>query len=372
MSWQLFLIILSISGLLVYIHYALLFYRGIILRDEKRNFGRLNVSIVVAARNEEHNISSLLTSLLNQTYPLDMFEVIIANDESTDATEDIIKQFQQKWDNLKYINVLERGKAASPKKNALSQAIENATGELILLTDADCVPGKDWVESMVAHFTEDISMVVGFSKTRIVNWKKATLVQKFEYFDFNSMFFAAAGSIAQHKYFSCSGQNLAYRKDAFLKVGGFSKIRHLISGDDVNLMQLMGREGLKIRFAFSPASFMTTGGISNWGQLLNQRSRWASNMKWQFKLNPEFFFYLISVLIATFLPIIMLFIYPWLAVAMLISKWVFEIRLIKLGFKIFHLKKNRLNFYPTWVLLQPFYMIIVAVFGFFELFRWKR
>lgn len=372
MEIRISLFIVSAIGLIVYIRYAILFLKGIKNKQEDRSFDRKKISIIVAARNEEKNIRSLLISLVNQSYSEELTEIIIADDQSTDRTADIVKEFSNKWQNLKLIYVKDRDSVISAKKNALAQAINIANGEIILLTDADCIPGKNWAEAMVAHFTEKISMVVGFSKTRILNWEKAKLSEKFEHFDFLAMFFAAAGGIVQHRYFSCSGQNLAYRKSAFEKVGGFSSISHLISGDDVNLMQLMQKAGMNIRFSFSSASYMTTISVNSWKQLLNQRSRWASNMKYQLTINREFFFYLVAVLIVTYLPIIMLFFQPWIALSMLLIKYFIEFCLIKEGFEKFKLKKNRLNFYPVWVILQPVYMLIVAILGLLSLFKWKK
>ncbi len=174
----------------------------------------------------------------------------------------------------------------------MEQAIKSSSNEIILCTDADCLPGKYWVESMVANFTDDMDMVAGFSKTAL-NWKTASLAQKFEHFDFLVLFFAAAGAIVSGKIFSCSGQNFAYRKSAYEKINGFASIRHLLSGDDVNLMQLFRKAGCKIGFSFTPYSFVTTQPISSWRALFNQRIRWASNTKWQISLNPEFFLYLV-------------------------------------------------------------------------------
>ncbi|RLC55625.1 MAG: hypothetical protein DRH89_07305, partial [Candidatus Cloacimonadota bacterium] len=292
--------------LLIYLFYLRLFYIG--LKNRNVNFvnSKPFVSIVIAARNEEKNIARLLTTLVNQTYQSDRFQIIIANDNSTDETASIVDRFSQKWDKIKLLNVTEREKAISPKKNALSQAIEMAGGEIILSTDADCLVGQYWIESMIACFNDN-EMVIGFSRTKLVDWSNASFIRKFEHFDFLAMLFAAAGAISLGKYFSCSGQNIAYKKEAFNKVGGFEKIKHIISGDDVNLMQLFRKSGMKVSFAFTDHSYVYTQPIKNIGKFLSQRSRWTSNMKWQIILNPEFFVYLLSVFFITFLPIVILF-----------------------------------------------------------------
>lgn len=361
----------SILAFLVYLYYLLLFRKGLNIGKDLINYKKPFVSVIIAARNEEKNIVRILTALVNQSYSANLYEIIVANDDSSDGTAHIVTEFSRKWNQVKLLNVKDREKAKSPKKNALSQAIEIARGEIILLTDADCMVGNRWIETMLANFDE-ADMVVGYSRTKLDNWKAANSAQKFEHFDFLVMFYAAAGAISAGKVFSCSGQNISYRKSAFEEVGGFAKINHLISGDDVNLMQLFRQIGKKIRFAFSSPSYAFTQPVSSWKQLLSQRSRWASNMKWQIGLNPEFFFYLVSAFLVVILPIILLFNNWLLAVLIIILRFIFEINLIKKGLQKFGEKKNKLNFYPLWFILQPLYFIVVACLGAFSIFNWKK
>lgn len=370
MLWQI-IRIGTVVALLIYLYYLRIFFLGIRKGKDLINFSKPQVSVIVAARNEEKNITRLLTTLVNQSYSAGHYEIIIANDGSTDDTGRIVEQFAAKWQNVKLLEVQGREAALSPKKNALTQAIRAAAGEIILLTDADCLAGQYWLESMLTNFA-DADMVVGFSRTYLADWKAANSAQKYEHFDFVAMFLAAAGAIISGKYFSCSGQNLAYRKAAFEKVGGFDKIKHLISGDDLNLMQLFRKHRLKVRFAISPHSFIFTDPIKNWRKLFDQRSRWASNMKWQIGLNPEFFIYLVSVFLVVLLPIALLFNFWQMAIAILFLRLIFEFGFLKAGYKKFNLDKKRLNFYLVWFFLQPIYFIVVSVLGALDIFSWKK
>jgi cellulose synthase/poly-beta-1,6-N-acetylglucosamine synthase-like glycosyltransferase len=368
--WQI-IQIATIVSLLIYLYYLRLFMLGLKRGKDLINYSKPQVSVVVAARNEEKNIARILTALVNQTYSSKLFEIIIANDGSEDKTAEIVTQFSSKWKNIKLLNVTGREEVISPKKNALDQAIKKANGEIILLTDADCLVGKYWIESMLANF-EDADMVVGFSRTKIFEWKKANSAQKYEHFDFVAMFLAAGGAIASGKYFSCSGQNLAYKKSAFLQVGGFEKIKHLISGDDLNLMQLFRKNKKKVRFAFSAHSFAFTQPIQNWQKFFSQRSRWASNMKWQIGLNPEFFIYLASAFLVVLLPF-SLFFSNWILAALIIGvRLIMEYGFLKFGYKKLNLKKNKLSFYLPWFIMQPVYFIVVSFMGAFSIFSWKK
>ena len=68
-----------------------------------------SVSVVIAAKNEENNIHRLISCLSKQNYPKDKYEIIIANDKSTDKTLNIINNIKN-VENLKIINIVETPK----------------------------------------------------------------------------------------------------------------------------------------------------------------------------------------------------------------------------------------------------------------------
>ncbi len=361
------------GGLLsVYIYYLIIFGKGIGKKEEAFSFKKKKVSVIIAARNEESTLPFLLFSLTNQSYPQDLFEIIIADDNSSDGTKKVIEKYMNADSNIKIVEVQNREKAISPKKNALSQAIEIAEGELLLLTDADCIVGKFWIESMVAHFDEETQMVVGFSATKINNWQTATLAQKYEYVDVFSLFTAAGGAIKNGKYFSCSGQNISYKKNAFEKVGGFSSIAHLLSGDDVNLMQLFRKKNFKIKFSNQPETFVTTRPIRNWTNLINQRSRWSSNLKWQIFLNLEFFVYLSVIAGLLIFILTMLIINPIVGVVTFFIKIIADYLVLQKGLKVFNFPAERKKFIFFKMLIDPFFLLFSAIIGQFGLFSWKK
>ena len=370
MAW-IILLVATICGSLLYYYYLALSWGGYGRKRKELIAGLEHVSVIVAARNEAENIREFLVRLGNQNYPTEFFEVIIADDGSEDGTGDIAEEYENNWDNLKVLHIMREEGKATGKKNALQQAVESASGELILITDADCLPGSNWIKTMVSCFEKDIDMVAGFSRTGIKGKLQIGSVQWFEHFDFMAMYAVAGGLVLGGKYFSCSAQNLAYRKSSWEKVDGYKKIMHLVSGDDVNLMQLFRQAGMKITFNRTPGSFMTTGVTGSWWELFNQRSRWASNTSVQFQANPEFFVYLMSALVITILPWIVLAFNYQIGFYLLIIRLVVEMRFVKTTFGQLQAKKNLWLSYPLWMIIQPLYIIIVAVGGFFSVYRWK-
>lgn len=357
-----------ISGFLYFLLAAIYSWSFVHLKRQ-RSFKKKSVSVVIACRNEEKTLPRLLTLLANQTYPTELYEVIIANDESDDRSEEILQNFSEKFEFIKYFNVAERSKAVSPKKNALTQAIAKSKGDILLLTDADCFPKSTWIESMIQAFTDDVSMVAGYSSTEI-KWKQASFVQKFEHIDLLCLYIGLSGGFAMGKQFTAVGQNLAYTREVYDRVGGFSKIKHLISGDDCNFMQLVRKEGMKIKFNFEEDSFVKTEPIPSWRKLFNQHSRWFSNLKLMLKLNTEFFLILAALFIYYVGIVATLFIDWRMFVIALSLKFIGEIQMFYFSYPIFKVNRRLIWFYPIWMLIQTIFNILTIFIGQFNWFVW--
>ncbi len=366
-------IVLSILiiGCVIYLVLGYFFISSLMKLKIRKSYEKKTVSVCIAARNESKNLRKLLTSLVNQTYPTDLFEVIIADDLSEDNSRKIIREYSSRYSYIKLLEVNNRAEVISPKKNALSNAISISKGEIILTTDADCIVPPTWIESMVsAFYDKDVSLVAGYSEIDLPDWHKASLLHKFEYYDFAALYSAVIGSYALGEGYTCIGQNLAYTREAFDKVGGFEQIKHLISGDDVNLMQIMKKAGLKNVFNFDKASFVKTARIVGWKQLLNQRSRWAWNVKWQAILRP-FFFWSITAVMVYYTAGFVLFFLNWkYALIQVAVRTFIEISLFLVSFKYLNVKRSRLLFYPIWAIMMPLLYIITVPMGYLNLFEW--
>ena len=91
-----------------------------------------NITIVVAARNEESNLQQLLKSLVEQDYPNEKMEIVIVSDRSTDGTWQIINDFSNLYPFVKGIKLEDINDDLTPKKHALTCGIKNSSGEIIL------------------------------------------------------------------------------------------------------------------------------------------------------------------------------------------------------------------------------------------------
>ena len=170
------------------------------------------ISVVIPVRNEEAKIARCLEAVFNQT--VKPFEVIMVDGHSTDKTVENARKFSIKIFYEEY----------HTRAGACQIGVENAKGEYVAFTDADCIPERDWLENLVKEFDEVIIGVGGGIKNIGEGlWEKSiNLVM--------GTFLGSANSV-QGRFFtdkryvkSISGCNSMYRKDDILKVGGFNVI----------------------------------------------------------------------------------------------------------------------------------------------------
>jgi len=368
----LLIIITAIYFILIFI-----FITGLFLPNKRTTTKKFEVSVVIAARNEEKNIGFILEDLVNQTYSHDLYEVIIVNDGSDDATGEIVDSYVNHYPFVKHLRAnVDNKNGLIAKKNALNQGIQLSSGELILTTDADCRVKSTWIETMTSYFTENVGMVVGFSQ--LGNPKKQySTFEQLQAVDFLSLMGAAQGSLNLGCPLAASGQNLAYRRAAFDEVNGYQRIKNRISGDDVLLLQLVHKlTKWKIRFAPSAKAFNWTQPEKTIKSFLNQRKRWASNGSVQLRLNITFFIFLsimfsVNAILFIGTPIYFM-IYHSIQIPMqcLIIKFFIEFLIMYKGSKIYK-RTDLIKYFPFWALLQMPYIVFTGILGTLGHFKWK-
>ena len=249
--------------------YFWLSWKSIPIYTSPIDFPSIKITVIIAARNEEDNIGHLLKAFEKQTYPSSLFEVIVVDDHSTDNTANIVRQFPAfKLVALKTDNI------NSYKKNAIDAGIALATGDLIVTTDADCIPPPEWMKLIAAFKVENKSVLIAAPVVLTCN---STVVQVFQSMDFLMMQGITGAAVYTKKMFMCNGANLAYERKAFYDVKGFSGIDHIASGDDMLLMHKIGNlyPG-KVHYLKSKDAIVSSLSMKTWMEFFNQRIRWAS------------------------------------------------------------------------------------------------
>lgn len=267
------MVLFSVIGFLLVLYACLLFYyRGAWRRIplfRPRQQASVFISVLIPARNEADNIGRLLDSLQQQDYPSAHYEIIVIDDHSTDNTAAIAAQYL----GVRVIRLQEDG-INSYKKKALEQGVAAAKGPLIVTTDADCLAGPRWL-STIAAFQQQTNAAFVVAPVSIEAGKP--LVEQFQALDFMILQGITGASVQQGVHSMCNGANMAYLRDIFYEVNGYSGIDHIASGDDMLLMhKIWQRYPDRIGYLSSPDVIIGTAPVHSWRAFFNQRIRWAS------------------------------------------------------------------------------------------------
>jgi cellulose synthase/poly-beta-1,6-N-acetylglucosamine synthase-like glycosyltransferase len=272
--------------------------------------GKPFVSVIVAARNEQANMQSLLDCLVHQDYP--NYEIIIVNDRSTDGTQAIVGQTQQRNARIRMIDITSPSPNMPSKKHALAQGIVGSKGEILVFTDADCLPPTTWLTAMVQGFEGNVGLVAGYSpynlKQESATHRPSPLTSLFinfiRYEEFKGAIWSA-GSIGLNRGWLCTGRSLAYRRAVYDEVGGFEDIKHSVSGDDDLFLQMVRRKTKwQMRYVTSPESFVPTWAPLTLLGFVKQRTRHFSAGKY-FSFPMKLFFFLFHLANLTILLVLL-------------------------------------------------------------------
>lgn len=331
------------------------------------------ISVVIPARNEADNIGSCLQSVLANDYPAELMEVIVVDDFSTDATRDrAIEAGGSRVRVLSLRELLGDAQLNSYKKKALETGIANASGELIVTTDADCTVNRGWLKHMAAMYeTRQPVMIAG----PVVFSTAPGLAATFQVLDFMAMQGITAAAHQLNLGNMSNGANLAFSKAAFEQVGGYRGIDHLASGDDFLLMMKLKKAWPdRISYLKSAEAMVTTPPQPSWGSFLQQRIRWASKSgKYDDReltsiLGLVYLFNLsiLALCIAAFAePLFWL-----LAAGILLLKTVAELYFL-IPVAGFFGRSRQLRWFIFFQPLHTLYIVIAGLLGFVGVYRWK-
>lgn len=228
---------------------------------------KTSFSIVVPFRNEAENLPVLLESFSKLNYPTDLFEVILVDDFSSEEFQVSSFKFQVSIvNNIRVSN--------SPKKDAITTAMQTVKTDWVITTDADCAVPKNWLLILDNYIQlHHVSMIAGAVTYDCDN----SFLHHFQQLDLTSLQGATIGSFGIKKGFMCNGANFAYTKSFFQQLDGFEGNDKIASGDDVFLLQkAFAQYPEKVAYLKSKSTIVTTKPTNDWKSLFYQRVRWAS------------------------------------------------------------------------------------------------
>ena len=332
-----------------------------------RNSYKVKVSVIVIARNEAANIAACLKSIAAQTYPKELVEILLADDQSGDSTVEIASNL-----GIEQLKIL-TNKSLTGKKQLLSYAISVSEAELIICTDADCQVPQGWINQLIGLYVEHdakfIAAPVQFSYNK-------TLFQKFQALDFLGMMAITGAGIKGAYLYMCNGANLAYPKAVFQEVGGFEGIDKKASGDDMLLMQKIAlKYPNQIYFLKNREAVVITKPANSLREFWQQRLRWSSKTgDYPQKLATVQLALVWLFMFSLALTFIFAFFEPYLFLILFISfliKIIADFVLLNSASAYFN-KKNLLRIFLAAVFLHCAYVLTIGFMAIFKRkYNWK-
>jgi len=357
-SWQLVIFgLFCVISLIQLIYILRLFGKLAFYKTpSKEHMQQHPVSVIVCARDEAGNLTRNLPGILVQKYP-STNEVIVVNHNSQDETRFLLDEFKKTFKNLYAVNLENDALGIPGKKYPLSIGIKEAKYEVLLLTDADCVPAsEDWIEYMQDGYDKGTEIVIGYG----AYFKRPGFLNKLIRFEtFHAALQYLSYAIAGMPYMGV-GRNLSYKKNLFLRNKGFSFTNHLPGGDDDLFINKVATK-TNTRVVIHPDSFTLSEPKKSFGDWMRQKNRHFSTAKYY---KPKHKFLLGLYTASQFL------FYPLFIATLIFFDWrlalgIFALRFISQGFIYYKAMKqlNEKDLWPLWWLFDIWMFLFYCIFA---------
>lgn len=325
------------------------------------------ISVIIAFRNEIENLPDLLNALAIQAYPVSLYEVILVNDHSDDGSEILVQRFCDAHPNFRMIH---QEICKSGKKSAVMHGIQSASFDLLVTTDADCIPKAGWLASIAGEFQEKHpDMMVGLVDITPGN----SFFGKFQEIEFLSLIAAGAGAAAGGNPIYCNGANLSFTRSLFQSYADPFK-QHIASGDDTLFMHKVKKDrGRAIILLKSLPSVVITRAVTTWHDFLQQRKRWVSKSLYYrdaAAISTALLVFLINTSSLVFLFLFITGRNYWFFSFFFLIKSFTDILFLQ-RFLRFYEKKISVLYLMVFELIYPFYTVFFAFAGITTKYSWK-
>jgi uncharacterized protein (TIRG00374 family) len=200
---------------------------------------RPSVSVIVPVYNGAATLPECLRALQAQTFPAQLYETIVVDDGSTDNSAEVAR-----GRGVRVISQPNAGAAAARNRGA-----QEARGNILLFTDADCAPATDWIQRMVAPFVQtdvpngSARVVVGAKG--VYRTGQRSLVARFVQAEYEDRY-DRMRRLDEIDFIDT--YSAAYRRDVFLAAGGFDVAFPSASVEDQEFSFRLARAGHRLVF----------------------------------------------------------------------------------------------------------------------------
>lgn len=228
------------------------------------------ISIVIALRNEESNVKSLCQSLKDLSYDPGKFEILFGDDDSDDATIDLLEKYKPVNGSIYAFGSEDTGHFG--KQKILSKLTEKAKGEYLLFTDADMQFEQDWIQGMLSRLSDDREMVVGLTKVAGNSWLEVFKNLDWLFNEWIVKWFTRLGI-----YLTAWGNNMMIAKTTYESIGGHAALDSTVV-EDVGLLRALVSQYGKLVINTQVSAVATTRAVSDFQTLFHQRKRWMNGL----------------------------------------------------------------------------------------------
>jgi 1,2-diacylglycerol 3-beta-glucosyltransferase len=321
----------------------------------------MKISIIVAARNEEHNILACLQSLAALEYPTENLEILIGDDQSTDKTAEIVRNFITVYPHFRLI-MITPSPILQGKTNALAQLCQQATGEWLVFTDADMILPTTWLQKIVEKITPTTGVIVGCTVPQPTHFW--AILQTLDW----ALYLGVIHSLSLLRIpITGMGNNMAVAQRAYQEVGGYENLPFSLT-EDYRLFKAIVTQGFDFQQLYDKDVLGITQAVPTWQGLLHQRQRWLAEFK-EFSVGIKIgifwqgLFVFLLFLLACVNPLwaVAAYLVRFLVNVGVLSVYLYKLKLLKYIFYVF--------FYDIFSLL--FYAhLLISLFG-QKKYRWK-
>lgn len=350
--------------LIVQLYFYLRYFRLLAFYRPPGDFNQREhpVSVIICARDEADQIEANLPGILAQTYK-STHEIVIVNDNSQDDTKYLLDGLYKDFKQLHIIELKQEAVHIPGKKFPLSVGIKSAKHELLLLTDADCIPSSEhWISKMQSGFSEGIDIVLGYGGYK----KTKGLLNKIIRFDtYHTALQYLSFALGGRAYMGV-GRNLAYKKQLFFQQKGFASHHHLPGGDD-DLFINGCANNKNTAVVIDKEAFTLSTPAKKWSEWVSQKERHnatgryykrSDRMLLALYMITHILFYPAVVLAFLFLPLMWML--PALVVKLLIQGFIFYRSMDKL---------NEKDLFPYFILWDIW---MILYYTYFLSSLWKK
>ena len=227
-------------------------------------------TVLVCARDEEHNIERCLESLSHIDYPKDRLEILIVDDKSTDRTSQILEEWKRRMTNLTVLRTGEEIMHMRGKVNALTQGMDVARGEFVMITDADSHVRPNWVREYLKYYKEDTGMVASIT---LLDTKY--FLDGVQSIDWSYLLSIASACTNLNIPLSVIGNNISIRRSAYEDVGGYRNIPFSVTEDHALFQAIWFKKPWKVRFPIHHDLTVMSQPCPNFRMWWRQKHRWV-------------------------------------------------------------------------------------------------